>query len=117
KWKFEHKKVKENTYDIIGTANITMPNFHVWALGTTGDGTLIPTTLIIPKGSHYKMVGSVKANGKIATTDDELMGPLQYYSGIVKYTQRIEVTQNTTIKGHAYFQTCNEEGQCLRPTE
>lgn len=117
KWKFEHKKIKDNTYDIIGTANITMPNFHVWALGTTGDGTLIPTTLVIPKSKNYKLIGSVKANGKLSTTDDELMGPLKYYSGIVKYTQRVEVTENTTIKGHAYFQTCNEEGQCLRPTE
>lgn len=121
KWKFESKKVSENTYDIIGTATITRPDFHIWTFNPGGkDGelpiSLIPTTIKVSKNPDIKMMGKVKAQGNAKTRKDEMMGTLNYYEGSAKYIQRIEALKNTTVKGVATFQTCNESG-CLPPTD
>lgn len=121
KWKFESKKVGENIYDIIGTATITKPDFHIWTFNPGGkDGelpiTLIPTTIKVSKNPDIKLMGKVKAQGNAKTRKDEMMGTLNYYEGSAKYIQRVEALKNTTVKGVATFQTCNESG-CLPPTD
>lgn len=121
KWKFESKKVNDNTYDIVGTATITKPNYHIWTLNPGGkDGSLginlIPTTISVKKSADVKLMGGVKAQGKKVSKVDEDFGTINFYEGSAKYTQRIEVKQNTTVKGIATFQTCNENG-CLPPTD
>lgn len=120
-WKFEAKKINDYTYDIIGTATITQPDFHIWTLNPGGkDGEiqmeLIPTTIKVSKNPDIKIVGKTKAQGKAVEKKDELMGTIRYYEGSAKYTQRIEAKKNTTVKGVATFQACNESG-CLPPAD
>ena len=121
KWKFEAKKINDYTYDIIGTATITQADFHIWTFNPGGkDGeipiSLIPTTIKVAKSNDYKRIGKVKPRGKQKEKKDEMMGTIRYYEGSAQYTQRIEVNKNTTVKGIATFQTCNESG-CLPPTD
>lgn len=120
-WKFEAKKINDYTYDIIGTATITKSDFHIWTLNPGGkDGEiqmeLIPTTIRVTKNPDIKILGRAKAQGKQIEKKDEMMGTIRYYEGSAKYTQRIEATKNTTVKGVATFQACNESG-CLPPSE
>lgn len=121
KWKFEAKKINDYTYDIIGTATITQADFHIWTFNPGGkDGeipiSLIPTTIKVAKSNDYKLIGKVKPQGKQKEKKDEMMGTIRYYEGSARYTQRIEANKNTTVKGIATFQTCNESG-CLPPTD
>lgn len=115
KWNFEAKKINDYTYDIIGTATILKSDYHIWTLNPGGkDGEiqmeLIPTTIRVHKNPDIKLIGKVKAEGDEKSKKDELLGTIRYYEGSARYIQRIEAKANTTVKGTATFQTCNESG-------
>jgi len=119
KWNYSVVKVNDSIFDIVGKLSITDPKYHVWALNPGESEEVksfaIPTKIIVKKNKDIKLVGKLKANGKIHVKDDEMFGKINVFENSVTYSQRIQVLKNNiTVQGEAVMQAC-DASTCLPP--
>ena len=113
-WTYEVKKKSDKVYELIFKLKLK-EHWHIWSLDPGGDGLQVPPEITVDKNPYVKLKGAVKENGKkISEEMDGVDGIVNYYLNNVTYTQTIEVSQNTTVKGQYRYQVC-DESQCLAP--
>lgn len=119
KWEYNAVKVNDSIFDIVGKMTITNPAYHVWTLnpGTSQEvkDFAVPTKITVKKSKDIKLIGKIKANGKVKSKDDEMFGKINTYENSVTYTQRIQVLKNNiTVTGETVMQACDAT-TCLPP--
>lgn len=113
-WSYELKKKSDKVYDLVFKLKLK-EHWHIWSLNPGGDGLQLPPEFKFDKNNGVKLLGGVKEAGKTITEEmDGVDGKVSYFLNKVTYTQTVEVSNNTTIKGKHTYQVC-DESQCLAP--
>lgn len=113
-WSYEVKKKSETKYDLIFNLKLK-EHWHIWSFNPGGDGLQIPPEFTFDNNPAIKKLGSVKEAGSLVSEEiDGVDGKVNYFLNKVTYTQSVEVSKNTTIKGKHRYQVCDET-QCLAP--
>lgn len=116
KWSYETKKVADNTYDLVFTANIS-DGWYVYSQYLESDDGPIRTSFAYDENAAVKLDGKNKEDGHKHEGYDDLFGMnILKFSGKPTFTQRVKITKPTTLSGHLEFMTCDNE-RCLPPSE
>jgi thiol:disulfide interchange protein DsbD len=116
-WSTEIKKISNQEYDLLFTANV-QDGWNIYSQYLESDDGPIRTSFNYDKGAHYKLVGKNEEIGVRKEGYDKLFGMnvIKLYKKVV-FRQRITLTDpSKPISGYLEFMTCNEE-KCLPPTE
>ncbi len=116
KWSYEAKKVADNTYDLIFTANIS-DGWYVYSQYLESDEGPIRTTFTYEDNAAVKLDGkNVEAGQKVEGYDDLFGMNIIKFKGKPTFTQRVKINGPTTFKGSVEFMTCDHE-RCLPPSD
>lgn len=116
KWSYEAKKVSDNVYDLVFTANIS-DGWYVYSQYLESDDGPIRTSFTYDENAAVKMDGKNLEDGHKHEGYDDLFGmTIIKFSGKPTFTQRVKITKPTTFSGHLEFMTCDNE-RCLPPSE
>tara|TARA_Y100000739_G_scaffold130733_1_gene112622 strand:+ start:6516 stop:8567 length:2052 start_codon:yes stop_codon:yes gene_type:complete len=115
-WNFDSKKIDENKYELIFTADID-PNWAIYSK-TVDEGGPVATTFYFSESSSYRLIGEIKEDSINMVTEKE---PLffdmivsKFYNQAV-FKQKVEVINyDSPITGDFEFMTCDDE-KCLAP--
>ncbi len=116
-WSTEIKKISNQEYDLLFTANV-QDGWNIYSQYLESDDGPIRTSFNYDKGAHYKLVGKNEEIGVRKEGFDKLFGMnvIKLYKKVV-FRQRVTLTDpSKPISGYLEFMTCNEE-KCLPPTE
>ncbi len=98
-WSYEVKKKSETKYDLIFNLKLK-EHWHIWSFNPGGDGLQIPPEFTFDNNPAIKKLGSVKEAGSLVSEEiDGVDGKVNYFLNKVTYTQSVEVSKNTSIKG------------------
>lgn len=115
-WTFTAKKISDKTFEIHCTVTVNAP-WHTYSQFTP-EGGPVPTKFEFAKNPLYRIIGTVKENGKMFTRHEEVFGvDVKYFDGKVDFVQTVKMkgTAKTNLTGTVSFMVCNDE-QCLPPT-
>lgn len=116
KWSYEAKKVADNVYDLVFTANIS-DGWYVYSQYLESDDGPVRTTISYDENAAVKMEGKNIEDGHKYEGYDDLFGMnIIKFKGNTTFTQRVKITKPTTLSGHLEFMTCDNE-RCLPPSE
>ena len=113
-WTFTSKKVSDNTFEVVMTANIN-GNYHIYAQDG-GDGP-VSTTFSFTKNPLVSLDGKVKEVGKMHKTYEEAFSSeVRYYEKSVSFVQIVKVKgkSKSNLSGKVEFMVCNDK-ECLPP--
>lgn len=114
-WSFSQKKVSDNTYDLMFTAEID-PGWSIYGLNIP-DGGPIATGFEFNDIQGVEFVGGIKSPEAIVKYDPNFDMELSMYSNReVTFIQTVRVlsNQNTTVTGELVFMSCDATS-CLPP--
>ena len=114
KWTFTSKKVSENTYEVLMTANIN-GNYHMYAQNP-GDGP-VPTSFAFNRNPLLQLDGKVKEVGNIKKVYEDAFGSeVRFYEKTVSFVQQVKVrgSAKNNLAGKVEFMVCNDK-ECLPP--
>lgn len=117
KWSYESKKVSDQEYELIFTADID-ENWAVYSQFISDDGP-IPTTFTFEQNETFDLIGSVAESdeNKVTKYDAVFEMELSKFFNKAVFTQKIKLNkESTTIKGSLTYMTCDDQ-QCLPPTD
>jgi thiol:disulfide interchange protein len=113
-WKIEAVKKQGNEYEIVFRMKLAK-NWHIWSLKPGGDGLQVSPSFEFNKNADISLKGSVTEKGKAITGNmDGVDGIVTYFTDKVDYTQKVNIKQNTKIKGIYSYQVCDDK-MCLPP--
>ena len=117
KWSYDKKKITEDTYELIFTANIN-PGWSIYSQYMSGDEGPIPTSFEYEKNGTYTLVGKAVEAGTKTEKYDNLFGMnLIKLSGNVTFSQKVKITPKTkVIEGYLTYMSCDKE-RCLPPDD
>ena len=115
-WTYEAKKIAANEYQL--SFKLEMGNgWHIWAIQSGGDGSLIAPSFTFEANKAVKMIGDIKEEGKLINSSIEgIEGKVNYYNNTVIYTRVVKAKAGTTINGTHQYQVCNDM-MCLPPRD
>jgi len=114
KWTFTAKKVADNTYEVLMTANIN-GNYHMYAQNP-GDGP-VPTSFAFNRNPLLQLDGKVKEVGNIKKVYEDAFGSeVRFYEKTVSFVQQVKVrgSAKNNLAGKVEFMVCNDK-ECLPP--
>lgn len=115
KWTYESKKVGENEFDLLFTADVEK-GWYVYSQHLDDDGP-IPTSFHFNDNSQLEKVGETTEKGQRHEGYDEIFAMnLVKFSGKVLFTQRVKIKSPTALTGYLEFMTCDNE-KCLPPMD
>ncbi|MEY3367513.1 MAG: hypothetical protein RI973_668 [Bacteroidota bacterium] len=114
KWTYEAKKVSDDAYDLVFTAQI-QDGWYVYSQYLETDDGPIRTSFNYDANLALEFQGKNKEEGRRYEGYDDLFGMnIIKFSGTPTFTQRVRVKSATTLTGYLEFMTCDEE-KCLPP--
>lgn len=115
-WKVTTEKTGANTYDVVASAAIAK-DWYLYHGDPGGDGTLVPTELLVTPSSTVGLVGKPTTEDKFKVKQIEDLGfSINVHFEKLTYKQKIEVTGNTPVEVVISYMTCNAiDGKCLTP--
>ena len=114
KWTFTTKKVSDNTYQVMMTANIN-GNYHMYALNA-GEGP-VPTSFEFSRNPLVQLDGKMKEVGTIKKAYEDVFGSeVRFYEKQVSFIQQVKVrgSAKNSLAGKVEFMVCNDK-ECLPP--
>lgn len=115
-WKYESKKLVNNSYQIIITATVQAP-WHIYSQNT-GEGP-VPTKFEFKKNPLVTLDGNVAEKGNLQKNyDPNFKSEVKYYANSVQFIQTIKLKAKvkTSVSGTVEYMVCNDE-QCLPPSK
>lgn len=119
KWQYNYKKITDEDYELVFTANIE----EGWALYSQDidEGGPIPTKITFEKGTNYELVGeAIENEDNKVIKEDPLFDNIKlgkFFKQAV-FTQKIKLKEkNTDIKGSIQFMACDDEKCVFPPSE
>ena len=112
-WSFEARRTAPDAFDLVFTADID-PDWWVYSQDV-GEGP-IPTTFSFEEADGYALDGATSEDGaKVKEGIDPMFDVnVKKFADQAVFTQRVTITQNTTVTGSFEFMTCDDE-RCLPP--
>lgn len=112
-WEFKYKYLGKNSYEFIYIAKIA-PTWHMYSQHLpNGDGP-VPTRFALSESKSYKSMTKVLEPKPHTEYDPNFDMQLSYFEGTVSFSQKIEIFENTTIKGEVEYMVC-DASKCLPP--
>ncbi len=117
KWEFESKKISEEEYELIFTANMD----EHWAVYSqfVDDGGPIPTEFTFEENENFTLIDNVIESDENKVTKHDPVFDMIVSKFYTKgtFTQKIKLNSSEAIvKGSLVFMTCDDE-KCLAPTD
>ena len=116
KWSYETQKLTDSEYLLISKASV-LPHWHLYGQYFESGGP-IRLSFMFEKSSNYELIGKVIESPAPIKEHDEIFNiDVQYFGGIVSFTQKIKVFSETdfNIELIVEGQACQEEdGQCVQ---
>ncbi len=108
KWSSKIKKVSDNEYDLIITADIET-NYHLYSQKIPEGGPL-PTVFIFEENENYELVGGMSEDKGHVVNDPTFKMNIKYFNTKATFSQRIKVKSKSHFKisGDIEFMTCND---------
>jgi len=114
KWTFSTKKIADNTYEVMMTANIN-GNYHMYAQNA-GEGP-VPTSFAFNRNPLLQLDGKVREVGNIKKVYEDAFGSeVRFYEKTVSFLQQVKVrgSAKNNLAGKVEFMVCNDK-ECLPP--
>lgn len=114
KWTFSSKKIADNTYEVMMTANIN-GNYHLYAQNP-GEGP-VATSFAFNRNPLLQLDGKVKEVGTIKKVYEDAFGSeVRFYEKTVSFVQQVKVrgSAKNNLAGKVEFMVCNDK-ECLPP--
>jgi len=114
KWIFTTKKIADNTYEVMMTANIN-GNYHMYAQNP-GEGP-VPTSFNFNRNPLIQLDGKIKEVGNIKKVYEDAFGSeVRFYEKTVSFVQQVKVrgSAKNSLAGKVEFMVCNDK-ECLPP--
>ncbi len=94
------------------------PGWHLYSLKKL-DGGPIATTIALPEGQPFKLVGPIDAMAPLTKFDDTFQMDVESYEGSAEFTLPVAAAKDAkpgaaTLSVAARFQVCDDK-QCLPP--
>lgn len=116
-WKFSSKKIANNQFELIFTANIDK-GWHVYSQYLESDNGPVATSFTFEKNASYKLYGKTTESKSKKEYDANFEMNVNYFETKAEFFQKVVLTKEgkQTIKGSLQYMCC-EEGRCLPPTD
>lgn len=116
-WTFEAKKISNNEYDLNFIAEVE-EGWFIYSQNIDPDAGPIPTSINIEQQDDFELVGEVKEEGYKKEGFDEIFQTnLIKFGKKTTFTQRVKVSNKSTIvKGYLEFMCCDDQ-KCLPPKD
>jgi thiol:disulfide interchange protein len=117
KWKFSSKKIADNEFQLIFTANIDK-GWHVYSQFLESDNGPVATSFTFEKNNSYKLNGKTTESKSKKEYDASFEMNVNYFDTKADFFQKVVLLKEgkQTIKGSLQYMCC-EEGRCLPPTD
>jgi thiol:disulfide interchange protein len=117
KWKFSSKKIADNEFQLIFTANIDK-GWHVYSQFLESDNGPVATSFTFEKNNSYKLNGKTSESKSKKEYDASFEMNVNYFDTKADFFQKVVLLKEgkQTIKGSLQYMCC-EEGRCLPPTD
>lgn len=115
-WSFDAKKTAPNEYTIYLKGTI-QAGWYVYSQYLESDEGPIPTAIILEENSAVSLKGEAGEKGQKVEGFDDMFGMnISKFKKEILLTQKVKISNSTTLKGYVTFMSCNDE-QCLPPTD
>lgn len=116
KWTITTEKTGDNIYNVVAAATIAK-DWYLYDADPGGDGTLVPTELLVTPSNTVGLVGKPTTTDKYTVKEIEDLGfSINVHFNQLTYKQKVEVTGNTPVEVVISYMTCNAiDGKCLTP--
>ncbi|HEU4901401.1 MAG TPA: protein-disulfide reductase DsbD domain-containing protein [Flavisolibacter sp.] len=115
-WTFTSKKISNNVYEVLMTANI-QNGWHLYSQSQPKDAIAVPTSFEFSNNPLVQLDGKVKEAGKVEKfTDKDLGVSANQYSKLVVFSQKVKLKgkAKSNVSGNVTYQTCDDK-KCLPP--
>lgn len=115
-WTFTSKKISNNVYEVLMTANI-QNGWHLYSQSQPKDAIAVPTSFEFARNPLVQLDGKVKEAGKVEKfTDKDLGVSANQYSKLVVFSQKVKLKgkAKSNVSGNVTYQTCDDK-KCLPP--
>lgn len=115
-WTFTSKKISNNVYEVLMTANI-QNGWHLYSQSQPKDAIAVPTAFEFSRNPLVQLDGKVKEAGKVEKfTDKDLGVSANQYSRLVVFSQKVKLKgkAKSNVSGNVTYQTCDDK-KCLPP--
>ena len=115
-WTFTSKKISNNVYEVLMTANI-QNGWHLYSQSQPKDAIAVPTSFEFSNNPLVQLDGKVKEAGKVEKFADKDLGvSANQYSKLVVFSQKVKLKgkAKSNVSGNVTYQTCDDK-KCLPP--
>ena len=114
-WTFSQKKLSENSYELSFKASI-QEGWHLYSINLA-EGGPIKTNFTFETSDEYSLEKEIATTTKEIKIYDEMFEmEIGYYEKEAIFTQVVNTTSPTKIKGYIEYMSCNDE-TCTPPQE
>lgn len=115
KWSFESKAISSDEVELRLTAKLDQ-GWHLYSQNLPSDNGPIPTQFSFEKNDAVRLIGKVLEPKAKTEYDPNFDMELSFFSNQVVFTQKVQVLDQTTLKGNVYYMVCDDK-MCLPPEE
>lgn len=106
-------EAEKGSYNLVFHVSL-QPGWHIWSLTPGGDGTLIPPSFDVEKGS-YTLVGKPKEKGQATVEAMEgIDEKVRFFKDKADFIQTVKAKHGDIVKGSYTYQLCSDR-MCLPP--
>ncbi len=104
-----------NTSEIEITANLA-PGWHIFSQYLEGGIGPVPTQIVFEENASISFIGRMTEPVSVNQFDANFESMLHFFENEVKFTQKVNTTQTTILKGTITYMACNEF-ECIPPLD
>ncbi len=108
-------KYDEENKEVILTASV-VEGWHLYSQHTDPNVGPVPTAFRFEENDAIQFIDKVQEPEPTRHYDRNFEGEVLYFEGDVNFRQKVEIKENTRLKGTVVYMVCNDE-MCLPPSD